>query len=242
MKILIISDSHANLTALRAVLEDAGPVDATWCLGDIVGYGPDPNECIEAVSSLPDLVCLQGNHDRAAIGGIDTSTFNPKAQTAIRWTQSVLSVDSKTYLEDLTASTQVSGVTLAHGSPRQPIWEYIMDIYTARLNFDYFDTHYCFVGHTHFPVIFSLFAEDKKVTGRILSAGEKYSITGRAILNPGSVGQPRDEDNRAAYAVFDPEEETWTSHRIPYDIKDVQERMKKAGLPNAHIKRLELGW
>lgn len=242
MKILIISDIHANLTALEAVLEDANDVDATWCLGDVIGYGPDPNECVEVVRNLPNLVCLQGNHDKAAIGGIDTSTFNPKAQTAIRWTQQVLTSETKTYLEELPSLLEVEGVTLAHGSPRQPSWEYVMDTYTATMNFSHFETKSCLVGHTHFPVVFTLFENNSLVRARILSAGEEVSIAGRAILNPGSVGQPRDEDNRASYAIFDLEENTWTNHRVSYDIKAVQKRMKKAGLPKAHIQRLQLGW
>lgn len=242
MKILIISDIHANLTALEAVLKDAGDVEAIWCLGDIVGYGPDPNECIEVVRDLPHIVCLQGNHDKASTGGIDTSTFNPKAQTAIRWTQKMLTAASNAYLEELPSSLQVDGVTLAHGSPRQPIWEYIMDVYTATINFDYFETKTCFVGHTHFPVVFILAENEKSVNAKILSPGEQISISGRAILNPGSVGQPRDEDNRASYAIFDLEKNTWTNHRVPYDFEAVQARMKKAGLPKAHIQRLGFGW
>jgi len=242
MKILVISDIHANLTALEAVLEDAGFVEATWCLGDIVGYGPDPNECITLVRHLPNIVCLLGNHDKAAIGQIDSSSFNPKAQAAIHWTQKTLTVSSKKYLEELGDSIQVNGVTIAHGSPRQPIWEYIMDVYTATLNFDYFETECCFVGHTHFPLVFTLDEDGKSVNAKMLSSGEQISISGRIILNPGSVGQPRDEDPRASYAIFDSENNTWTNHRVPYDIKAVQARMKKAGLPKAHIQRLGLGW
>ncbi len=242
MKILIISDIHANLTALEAVLKDAGDVDAAWCLGDTIGYGPDPNECIELVKNLPSLVCLQGNHDKAAIGGMDTSAFNPKAQAAVRWTQTVLTSASKSYLEKLPSTIEVDGVTLAHGSPRQPIWEYIMDVHTATMNFDYFKTDICFVGHTHFPVVFALDANKNSVKAQILLDGEEVSISERVILNPGSVGQPRDEDNRAAYAIFDIENMTWKSHRVSYDIQAVQARMKKAGLPEAHIQRLQLGW
>ncbi|MBS1250667.1 MAG: hypothetical protein MAG431_02262 [Chloroflexi bacterium] len=242
MKILIISDIHANLTALEAVLEDANDADGVWCLGDITGYGPDPNECIQVVRNLPHLVCLQGNHDKAAIGGIDTSTFNPKAQTAIRWTQKELSSASKAYLEDLPNVTEVEGVTIVHGSPRQPVWEYVMDVYTATINFDYFETENCFVGHTHFPVVFTLAESKNSVRAKILTAGEEVSLSGRAILNPGSVGQPRDEDNRASYGIFDLEKNTWTNHRVSYAIEAVQERMKRAGLPKAHIQRLGLGW
>ena len=242
MKILIISDIHANSTALEAVLKDAGNVDAAWCLGDTIGYGPDPNECIEIVKNLPNLVCLQGNHDKASIGGMDTSSFNPKAQAAVRWTQTVLTSASKSYLEKLPSTIEVDGVTLAHGSPRQPLWEYIMDVHTATMNFDYFKTDICFVGHTHFPLVFALEENGNSVKAQILLDGEEVLISERIILNPGSVGQPRDEDNRAAYAIFDIENMTWKSYRVSYDIQAVQARMKKAGLPEAHIQRLQLGW
>ena len=242
MKILIISDIHANLTALEAVLEDAGDTDAVWCLGDIVGYGPDPNECVEIIRDLPNLVCLQGNHDRASVDLIDTVSFNPEAQVAIYWTQKTLTETTKTYLTELPNSIQVEGVTLAHGSPRQPVWEYIIDPYTATKNFDHFETDYCFVGHTHIPLIFTLFEGDKIARVNVCFRNEEFSIPKRAILNPGSVGQPRDEDPRSSYAIFDSENNTWSNHRAAYKVEAVQKRMRKVGLPKAHIQRLKFGW
>ena len=124
MQILIISDIHSNLTALDAVLADAGNVDAVWCLGDIVGYGPDPNECLQRIQQLPNLVCLIGNHDAAAAGLLDITSFNNEARTAILWTQSILSPTNIEYLHGLSAHTVIDSVSLAHGSPRQPFWEY----------------------------------------------------------------------------------------------------------------------
>src|SRR3972149_1045887 len=157
MRILVISDIHANLTALQAVLSDAGEIDAVWCLGDLVGYGPDPNDCIALVRQLPRLSCLLGNHDAAALNQIDIAAFNPEARRAVMWTQNVLSPDNYEYLSSLPEKVVEGEVTLAHGSPRQPIWEYLLDTRTATQNFDYFETGFCFVGHSHLPVIFQLY-------------------------------------------------------------------------------------
>ncbi len=242
MRVLILSDIHANITALEAVLGDAGEFDAAWCLGDLVGYGPDPNECIARIRQLPNLVCVLGNHDAAALRQIDVETFNPEARQAIRWTQQNLAQGNLEFLRELSERAVVDHVTLAHGSPRQPVWEYLLDTRTATLNFEYFETPYCFVGHTHLPVLYYL--PDDSRTARLLVPENTTQITlaPRAILNPGSVGQPRDRDPRAAYAIFDSQEYTWEYHRIDYDIPAVQARMKAANLPDRHIQRLSAGW
>lgn len=242
MKILIVSDIHANLTALEAVLEDAGEVDATWCLGDIVGYGPDPNECVERIRNLPNKICLQGNHDQATVNIIDTTSFNPEAQAAVYWTQKTLSEDAIDYLKALPSHIELENVTLAHGSPRKPVWEYVIDPYTATRNFEYFKTDYCFVGHSHIPLVFTLSENDKIAQVKACVPDEQFPLSKRTIINPGSVGQPRDENSKAAYALYDSEKQTWKSHRVAYEIKAVQKRMEKAGLPEMHIKRLTLGW
>jgi predicted phosphodiesterase len=242
MRILIISDIHANLTALEAVIADAGLVDATWCLGDLVGYGPDPNECIERVRSLPNLTCLLGNHDAASLGQIDIESFNPDARIAIHWTRSMLSEASFAFLRDLPETAVVNEVTLAHGSPRQPVWEYILDTRTATLNFEYFQTPYCLVGHTHLPVLYYLTDESRVARLMVPDATFQLTLAPRTILNPGSVGQPRDRDPRSAYAVFEPEQNLWEYHRVEYNIAEVQERMQDAKLPERHIQRLSAGW
>jgi diadenosine tetraphosphatase ApaH/serine/threonine PP2A family protein phosphatase len=242
MRILIISDIHANLTALEAVLSDAGDVDAIWCLGDMVGYGPDPNECVRRIRDLPNLVCLNGNHDAAAVGMIDITSFNNEARTALLWTESVLSPNNVEYLRGLSAHTVVDSVSLAHGSPRLPIWEYLLDSHTATQNFDHFDTPFCFVGHSHLPVIFQMQDGNRYADLSIPVSHSSIDMTPRAIFNPGSVGQPRDHDPRAAYAIFDPEEQTWISHRVAYDIPSVQARMYSVNLPQRHIHRLGAGW
>jgi predicted phosphodiesterase len=242
MKILVISDIHANLTALETVLDDAGEVEAVWCLGDLVGYGPDPNECVERVRALPNLTCLVGNHDIAVLGRIDLGTFNHEAQAALRWTQEALTPENVQYLGSLPDNAQEGDVTLVHGSPRQPIWEYLLNSRVATANFEHFDTDYCLVGHTHLPIIYHLSQNGKNAQLLIPDYDTPMELTPRAILNPGSVGQPRDRDPRAAYMLFDPEGETCEYHRVKYDIAEVQARMQTAKLPGRHISRLEFGW
>ena len=240
MRILVISDIHANLTALDTVLTDAGEFDAAWCLGDLVGYGPDPNECIAKVRALPNLRCIIGNHDAAALNQIDTKTFNMEARQALEWTQKTLTESSISFLSSLQQKIEINNVTLTHGSPRHPVWEYLMDPQTAALNFDYFSTPYCFVGHTHLPVVYT--REEKKLVVYKPTPNNKITLSPRTIINPGSVGQPRDHDPRAAYVIYNPEENTWDYRRLTYDIPAVQTRMADAQLPERHIVRLQAGW
>ena len=240
MRILVISDIHANLTALDTVLTDAGEFDAAWCLGDLVGYGPDPNECIAKVRALPNLRCIIGNHDAAALDQIDTKTFNLEARQALEWTQETLTETSVSFLSSLQQKIEINNVTLTHGSPRHPVWEYLMDSQTAALNFDYFSTPYCFVGHTHLPVVYT--REEKKLVVYKPTPNNKITLSPRTIINPGSVGQPRDHDPRAAYVIYNPGENTWDYRRLTYDIPAVQTRMADAQLPERHIVRLQAGW
>ena len=242
MRILIISDIHANLTALEAVISAAGDVDAVWCLGDLVGYGPDPNQCVERIRHLPNLVCLIGNHDAAVVKSIDITSFNDEARLAVLWTQSVLSQSNLEYIQGLKPEITMDSVTLAHGSPRQPIWEYLLDTRTASKNFEFFDTPYCFVGHSHLPVIFQMQNGQKNAKLFIPKQEFPLELAPRAILNPGSVGQPRDHDPRAAYAIYDSDAQTWSYQRVPYDIPSVQTRMRANNLPQRHINRLSTGW
>lgn len=242
MRILVLSDIHANLTALDAVLNEVGEVEKTWCLGDLVGYGPDPNECISRIQSLPNLSCILGNHDAAALNLIDTNSFNPEARRAIHWTQNALTKSSRTFLRNLPETLKFDAVTLSHGSPRHPVWEYLLDTHTALINFDYFETDFCFVGHTHLPVTYSLQDGSRAVRLTIPTPNSEANMIRREILNPGSVGQPRDRDPRAAYAIYDTEQMTWGYFRAAYDVKAVQNRMVAVGLPERHIKRLSAGW
>ena len=242
MRTLVISDIHANIDALESVLSDAGDFDATWCLGDLVGYGPNPNECIFLIQHLPDLVCLIGNHDAASVDQISTDTFNYEARDAILWTHRALTQPNKEYLRTLPSTIEVDQFTLAHGSPRQPIWEYILDTYTATQNFAYFDSPYSLIGHSHIPVIYQLLDGSTSADLTIPKTNQVVQLKPRAILNPGSVGQPRDRDPRASYAILDTDRLTWEIHRVPYDIQAVQDRMEKENLPQRHIHRLSAGW
>jgi predicted phosphodiesterase len=242
-RILVLSDVHANLTALEAVLNDAGPVDEVWCLGDVVGYGPDPNECIERLRELPSLTCLMGNHDFAAIGDLALETFNADARRSLLWQREQLTDENKTFLRACRQQLEVRGdVSLAHGSPRDPIWEYILNTIVARINLEFFETAWCFVGHSHYQAVFQYNPESDDLTIEIPPPGERYGLIGRAILNPGSVGQPRDRDPRAAYAMYYPETHLWEPRRVEYDIRSVQKRIVEAGLPLRHAERLSGGW
>jgi diadenosine tetraphosphatase ApaH/serine/threonine PP2A family protein phosphatase len=240
MRVLILSDIHANADALSTVLSSAGSVDAAWCLGDLVGYGPDPNECIARIQELPNLVCLQGNHDAAATGHLPLEGFNAEARTSIEWLRNCLTAESRAFLETLEPRTDIDGVSLAHASPRQPMLEYLLDAYSAAENFQYFENDFCFVGHTHVPLLF--FSQDRGVSMQVPAPESEVVLAPRCIANPGSVGQPRDLDPRAAYAIFDTERDTWNYARVSYDVEAVQGRMRAAGLPDRHVARLGGGW
>jgi diadenosine tetraphosphatase ApaH/serine/threonine PP2A family protein phosphatase len=242
MRTLIISDIHANLSALEAVLTDAAPFDAVWCLGDLVGYGPNPNECVERIVQLPNLQCVLGNHDAAAVGRIEVDAFNPEARKTVLWNQEKLTPANKEYLKSLPERLNLDYITLVHGSPYRPIWEYLLDTRTATISFEFFDKPYCFVGHTHLPVLYHL--PDDRQTAQLIVPEHvsQMTLAPRAILNPGSVGQPRDRDPRAAYAILDLTDFTWEWHRVEYDIQSVQEQMHEANLPERHITRLSAGW
>jgi diadenosine tetraphosphatase ApaH/serine/threonine PP2A family protein phosphatase len=242
-KVLVISDVHANITALEAVLADAGKIEEAWCLGDIAGYGSDPNECIERIRALPNLTCMMGNHDYAAIGDMALEVFNSDARKALLWQRERITEANNKFLGSLLQQPKVCGsVTLVHGSPRDPIWEYIMNTLVARINLDCFETPWCLVGHSHFQAVFQYQAETDEMSIRVPGPADRYELTERAILNPGSVGQPRDRDPRAAYAIIDQEAKTWEPHRAEYDIKSVQKRILEAGLPPRHAERLAGGW
>jgi len=243
MKVLVISDVHANLTALEAVLKASGGVDATWCLGDLVGYGPDPNEVIGLIRAIPNLTCLLGNHDAAVIGGIPLEAFNGDARRSLEVHELEVNSESLDYLRSLPQTPQRRGdVTLTHGSPRDPLWEYVINKLSAEINFDHFVTPWCFVGHSHFPSTFSLDRVTGNVTMDAIQPDEVLILGPKQILNPGSVGQPRDRDPRAAFAIFDSEAHTWQSRRVEYDVSEVQRRIREAGLPERHAMRLAEGW
>jgi diadenosine tetraphosphatase ApaH/serine/threonine PP2A family protein phosphatase len=242
VKILIVSDIHANRIALEAVLADAGPVDEIWSLGDVVGYGPEPGKCVDRLIELEVAVSLSGNHDLAAIGRLDMAQFNFAAQTATAWTAAQLSQGLREYLESLPSLGQARGITVAHGSPRAPVWEYIADAFTAGLNFDVMSTDACLVGHTHSAAVSERTDDHSAATHSRWLPDHAITLTNRRlILNPGSVGQPRDGDPRASYALFDTAAATVTLQRTPYDIESVQAHMRRIGLPPQLADRLAGG-
>jgi len=243
MRYAIIADIHANLAAFEAVLADIerqGGVDKIWCLGDVVGYGPDPHECIELLRET-DHICVAGNHDWAAIGKVDTSNFNSDAAAACRWTSRQLSSSDVRYLEDLPLVIEEDNFTLVHGSPREPIWEYLISIGIAEENFARFKTQFCLVGHSHVPLAFSYDENGTCTANRFLPDVRLFLGSVRLIVNPGGVGQPRDGDPKASYAIYDSETRQIRLYRVNYDIRSTQDRMVGYGLPLRLVARLSYG-
>ena len=246
MRCLVLSDIHANLAALEAVLKDAKrrrlSYDMVWCLGDVVGYGPDPNACIELLRTVPH-VCLAGNHDWAVLGKLELAAFHENAMVVALWTREQLTAENLNYLRARSARELQERYLLAHASPREPIWEYILDTGVAAENFEHLPDGYALVGHTHVPVIFSQDRASGDVRASVPPPGIPIALDSgfRYILNPGGVGQPRDGDPRAAYALLDTEKHTWTQYRAEYPIYLTQAKMRAAGLPDTLIDRLSYG-
>jgi diadenosine tetraphosphatase ApaH/serine/threonine PP2A family protein phosphatase len=243
MRYAIIADIHANLDAFKAVLVDIGnkgKVEGVWCLGDIVGYGPEPHQCLELLRQVSH-VCVVGNHDLAAVGNIDTSEFNPDAATAVQWTAKQLTPRDVTYIRSLPRVIKKDDFTLVHGSPREPIWEYVMSISGARENFVYFNTKFCLLAHTHTPMVFSLDKTDSCSFSQFSTDKELVLGEERLIINPGAVGQPRDGDPRASYAIYDSETRKFWLYRVPYDVAATQAKMVEQRLPMRLVARLSHG-
>lgn len=243
MLVGLVSDIHSNLEALEAVLAHMGPTDVLWCLGDLVGYGPNPNECVDLVRRRAGLA-VHGNHDLAAVGLLSTADFNPEAAAAIQWTARQLGPKAAAYLSALPEKLVQGEITLAHGSPRYPVWEYVFSRAVARANFDHFQNRVCLVGHTHVPLVFIQDVRTGRVEEQYMEDGQVLDLSDtrwRFIANPGSVGQPRDRDPRASYAVIDTGAHTMTWHRVEYDVDAVQAKILRAGLPRWLAERLRWG-
>jgi diadenosine tetraphosphatase ApaH/serine/threonine PP2A family protein phosphatase len=240
MRVAVISDVHANYQALEAVLAeiDGAAVDTLWCLGDTVGYGPRPNECCDAVRERT-ARCLVGNHDLVVLGELTISEFNDEAAAAALWTSQVLTESSRTFLESLRPSAEVDGVDLFHASARDPVWEYVLTEEAARATLDLSDAPLVLVGHSH--VALALASAGDEVVGGLAPAGARVELEGRWLLNPGSVGQPRDGDPRAAWLLLDLERKFATFHRVPYPVADTQSEMRERGLPALLAARLARG-
>lgn len=239
MRIAVLSDIHGNLPALNAVLNELKPYDAIWQLGDVVGYGPQPNEVVERLAQ-ENAAGVRGNHDSAAIGELETESFNDDARAAVEWTAEHIEPATRSWLASLPLRSVEEPFTLVHGSPRDPVWEYIFNASIARANMDAFETRYCFFGHTHIP---SLFREaGARIEGVQPAPGASHELNGeRLMLNPGSVGQPRDGDPRASAALFDTDRGEVEWHRVEYPIEKVQQLMARRKLPERLIARLRLG-
>jgi diadenosine tetraphosphatase ApaH/serine/threonine PP2A family protein phosphatase len=242
VRLAILSDVHANLEALRAVLDhlDARAPDAVICLGDFVGYGPDPNACVEVLAARV-RAAVVGNHDLAALGARPIADFNLFAQEAIVWTQRALSDAARAYLAALPERAELEGVLLVHGSPRQPVDEYILDVPAARASFAADGFRVAVVGHTHHPAVFVATPHRVGATGLLPEVPLRLRPTYRYIINVGSVGQPRDGDPRAAYLLLDTGRQEATLYRVAYPVGDVQRKMEAAGLPLPLIERLAVG-
>lgn len=256
--IAILADIHSNFEALKAVFRDMAPtsraagiafgdarlklrgVNEIWCLGDVVGYGPEPNQCCQLVKEKAKY-CLLGNHDAGVLGGVDLNWFNIDAALAIEVNQKLLTKTNKKFLKSLKKNQKIGEILLVHGSPQGSVFEYVFTPGQARTAFLNFKEKICLNGHTHWPMVFKKTQDDLKISH--LFSKKKVSLKKdcRYIINPGSVGQPRDGDPRASYLLFDRKNLTIELKRVTYDIEKTQEKMRKLALPQFLIRRLEFG-
>jgi predicted phosphodiesterase len=242
MRVAVISDVHGNRPALEAVLADVARErpDALWCLGDLVGYGPYPNECCALVAEHADI-CLVGNHDLVALAtaGVDVEDFNPEAAAAALWTRRELTDESRALLAGLAPNASVEGVELYHASARDPVWEYVLTPEAALGSFLHTPAETIVVGHSHIALAFSY--DGRTLGGGLAPAGTEVGPEGRVLLNPGSVGQPRDGDARAAWLLLDVERRFASFRRVPYSVETTQAEIRRRGLPESLAARLALG-
>jgi diadenosine tetraphosphatase ApaH/serine/threonine PP2A family protein phosphatase len=243
MRVAVISDIHGNLHALDAALSavEGEEPDAIWCLGDLVGYGPRPNECCARVAGLAD-VCLIGNHDLGVLEQISLEEFAHEAATSARWTQEVLTDEARAYLSGLSPGAEIpeAAVELYHASPRDPVWEYVLDAGSMRAALEDTVQPLIMVGHSHVP-LWAVLA-DGQLRAAHAPAGTEVDLSeGRVLLNPGSIGQPRDGDPRAAFVVLDLEGREARFVRVEYGVEQTQDEIREEGLPEALAERLAHG-
>jgi diadenosine tetraphosphatase ApaH/serine/threonine PP2A family protein phosphatase len=254
MLIAVLSDIHSNLRALDAVLGSIGTADAVWQLGDVVGYGPEPDAVVERLREVG-AVGVKGNHDDAVCGGMSIMDFNDAARDAAAWTHFRVAAATLEYLANLPETLRTEAerpgaepgdaappadFTLVHGSPREPLLEYLADSMTARENLECFESRFCLVGHTHRPLVL----RERRGHMQLLVPEPEARLElgeGRAFLNPGSVGQPRDGDPRASYLILDTAAGLATWQRVAYDVAATQAEMLSAGLPPYLARRLSSG-
>jgi diadenosine tetraphosphatase ApaH/serine/threonine PP2A family protein phosphatase len=245
LRVGVISDIHSNRQALEAVLAamDEAGVDQLWCLGDMVGYGADPDACTALVRERCDT-CLVGNHDLALLGALDISTFSETAATAIEWTRENVDEETLDFLAGLDPAASQQGVGLFHASPRDPVWEYVLATDQAEAGFEALEERIGLIGHSHIALFFvrAPGARPGYTQGAQATDGAEIELDdGEWLLNPGSVGQPRDGDPRAAWLELDTEGWTARWHRVPYDIEAAAAAIRAAGLPPTLAERLEVG-
>ena len=243
MKYGILGDIHANLSALETVLEeldDAG-IDVLVSVGDVVGYGAAPRECIELLRERNAIV-VRGNHDAACVGLLDDRHFNPYARAAVAWTRDMLNEDELAWLRNLPLTVTLEHCQVAHGTLYQPeLFDYILSITDADSSLDIMERPVCFVGHTHIPLTVMRFADAPERTAYTFDTEVDLTETARALINVGSVGQPRDENPRTAYAIFDAATHQARIFRTEYNIDREAARIRAAGLPDVLAERLGMG-
>jgi diadenosine tetraphosphatase ApaH/serine/threonine PP2A family protein phosphatase len=243
MRVAVVSDIHANRHAFEAVLADldAAGADEVWCLGDLVGYGGEPNECVELARERADL-CLAGNHDLAVTGALGIEEFSRGAAISARWTQTVIAEENLVFLQGLAAAGEDSGIGLYHGSPRDPVWEYVLTVALAERCLDAAPQRVALIGHSHIALAFARPAEGERVLAASAAPGDHADLDeGEWLVNPGSVGQPRDGDPRAAWLLLDTEAQRAEWRRTEYDVEGAQAAIRAAGLPGSLAERLGYG-
>jgi predicted phosphodiesterase len=242
MRVAIASDIHGNKQAFQAVIAaaEADGVDELWCLGDLVGYGGEPDACV-ALAEAHCTVCLAGNHDLAVVDVLSLEEFSRGAALAAQWTKDVIRPETREYLLSLSPQGSAEGVGLFHASPRDPVWEYVLSGLTAELCFDVTDFRVSLIGHSHVALSFHR-PEGQPASGATRREGTELEVTeGEWLINPGSTGQPRDGDARAAWLVLDTERETVRWRRAEYDIAGAQAAIRAAHLPDSLAERLQYG-
>jgi predicted phosphodiesterase len=242
MKVAVISDIHANRHAFEATLEAIAASDAAelWCLGDLVGYGAEPDACV-ALAREHAAVCLAGNHDLAVTGEIPLDEFSRGASVAAQWTREVIEPENLAFLEGLSPQGEESSVGLFHASPRDPVWEYVLSTLLAELCLDAQERRVCLIGHSHVALSFQR-KEGETATGEPRRQGTQLDLTeGEWLLNPGSVGQPRDGDRRASWLLLDLDAMDASFHRADYDVAGAAAAIRAARLPDSLAERLEYG-
>jgi predicted phosphodiesterase len=242
MKVAVVSDIHANRHAFEATLDAVASSEASelWCLGDLVGYGAEPDACVELAREHA-AVCLAGNHDMAVTGGLPLDEFSRGASLAAQWTREVIAPENLAFLEQLSPQGEEDGIGLYHASPRDPVWEYVLSALLAELCMNRQDHRICLIGHSHVALSF-VRQEGELATGEPRRAGTRLDVgTGEWLLNPGSVGQPRDGDPRASWLLLDMDQMDATFHRAEYDIAGAAAAIRAARLPDSLAERLEYG-